>query len=37
MNMRHLIAIATLIAAGQPVQAEDNAPACKTSDDVSAP
>jgi hypothetical protein len=36
MNMRHLIAIATLIAAGQPVQAEDNAPACKTSDDVSA-
>jgi hypothetical protein len=36
MNMRHLIAIATLIAAGQPVQAEDDAPACKTSDDVSA-
>ena len=37
MNMRHLIAIATLIAAGQPAYAEDNAPACKTSDDVSAP
>ena len=36
MNMRNLIAIAALIAAGQPVHAEDNAPACKTSDDISA-
>jgi hypothetical protein len=36
MNMRHLIAIAALIAAGQPVHAEDNAPACKTWDDISA-
>jgi hypothetical protein len=36
MNMRHAIAMAALIAAGQPVYAGDNASACKTSDDVSA-
>jgi hypothetical protein len=36
MNMRRLIAIAALIAAEQPVHAEDNAPSCKTWDDISA-
>ena len=36
MNLRHLIAITALIAAGQPVHAEDNAPACKTFDDITA-
>jgi hypothetical protein len=36
MGMRHAIGIVALIAAAQPVHAEDNAPACKTSDDISA-
>ena len=36
MNMRHLIAIAALIAAGQPFHAEDSAPACRTFDDITA-
>jgi hypothetical protein len=34
--MRRTIGILALIAAAQPIHAEDNAPACKTSDDMSA-
>jgi hypothetical protein len=34
MSVRHTIGIVALVAAGQPVQAEDNAPACKTWDDI---
>jgi hypothetical protein len=36
MSMRHTLGIVALIAAARPVHAEDNAPACKTSDDISA-
>ena len=36
MNMRSLIAMAAFLAAAQSVHAEDNAPSCKTWDDISA-
>jgi hypothetical protein len=36
MSIKHTIATAAVIAAGQPVYAADTAPACKTWDDVSA-